>query len=365
MIVLGLALAISSAQATPSPQDYIQKRQEYLKKDEQDRNILAQIFEMQKNLKKINHEKGTLVSKRENTQKQIEKLNPLVQSAEGHLLDQKIELQKRLLYISKFQDMNFLKILFSSQAPSELDRNLRILKNFTQRDYLVLKKYFANVKVLKTKKEELSHKIKSVAELEAAVAQKEKQLQSQTKKKNQLLAEIQNQKKNLFQKLRLIRAKATQSVDDLKKQEFLSTILEPLFFEKRGELDLPTKGHIIQKYGYFEHPVYKTQIRNKGVFIQAPLLSDVQAVADGEVVYEEKIPMAGYTIIINHGDHYYSVYSYLGEPLVHLRENVSEGEILATSVSYHPFLGQGMYFELRHFSEPEDPQPWFAARGVL
>ena len=347
------------------PGVYEKDRKAYLLKDEQNRNVLSQLFEMQKNLKKINHEKGRLISKKENIEKQIEKLNPLVQSAEGHLLEQKIGLQKRLIYISKFQNMSLFKILFSSQTPSELDRNLRILKNLSEKDYHTIKKYFASVKVLKAKKEELSQKNESVVKLQRQVEQQEALLHSQTKKKNHLLVEIQNQKKNLLENLKNIRQKAIRNDDDLKKQEFLSTILEPLFFEKKGTLELPATGKIVQKYGYFEHPSYKTQIRHKGIFIRAPLISDVKAVAGGSVAFIERNAIANYTLVIDHGDHYYSVYSYLGEPTVGLEDKITEGQVISHAVSLNPYLGEGVYFELRHFSEPEDPQPWFASRRKL
>src|SRR5690606_8683854 len=87
---------------------------------------------------------------------------------------------------------------------------------------------------------------------------------------------------------------------------------------------------------------------------------EAKAVAKGKVVYIDRSRESGNTIIIDHGDHYYSVYSYVDDPAVKLDEEVQEGQVLAKSVHNHPFFGEGLYFEMRHFSEPIDPAKWLA-----
>lgn len=363
MLFLLLFLFQAHASDGGSAQVYERNRQDYIKKEELNRNVLSQLYQMQQGIKKINSDKNKLLAKKEIAERHIEKLNPLVQFAEKRILDQKIEIQKRLLYILKFQDMSILKVVFSSQTPSSLDRNLRILKNLTDRDYTLLKTYFKNVTTLKSKQAELIAKQKLLIQLGKDISSKEAQLKTKSIAKNKILVEIKSQKKRLLSKLQDIRNKKTKNIrmvssDDLKKEEFLSTLFEPLFFEKKGTLIEPTSGRIIQKFGYFEHPKYKTQIRNKGIFIGTNKLTDIKAVAKGRIVYLESSKSSGYTIVIDHSDHYYSVYSYVSEPIVTLNEEVLEGQVLAHAVRNHPFFGEGLYFEMRHFSEPVDPIAW-------
>lgn len=343
---------------------YEKNRQDYILKEEQNRNVLSELYRTQQNIKKINSDKNKLLIKKDNTEKHIEKLNPLVQSAEQKISSQKIDIQKRLLYIVKFQDMSVLKVVFSSQNPSELDRNLRILKNLTDRDYTLLKTYFKNVKTLKVKQKELLAKQQSLLLLEKEILNKEAQLKSGSEKKNKMLADIDNQKSKLLAKLKDIRKKKSQSTsditkDDLKKEEFLSTLFEPLFFEKKGKLNAPVDGVVLQKYGYFSHPKYKTQIRHKGLFIGTNSMTDTKAIAKGRVVHLENSKESGYTMVIDHADHYYSVYSYINDAAVKIHEDVLEGQVIARSVRSHPFFGEGLYFEMRHFSEPVNPIAWF------
>ncbi len=364
MLAIILSTFVFSAQATDSAADvYERNRQNYIQKEEQNRNVLSDIYRAQQDIKRINSEKNKLLIKKENTQKHIEKLNPLVHSAEQRILAQKIEIQKRLLYILKFQDMSVLKVVFSSQSPSEMDRNLRILKNITDRDYILLKAYFKNIKTLKAKQQELLAKQQSLSQLEKDILKKEEQLKKSSDRKNLMLAEIENQKSKLLSRLQKIRQKKTRDIkqfskDDMKREEFLSTLFEPLFFERKGQLSTPVDGKLTQKYGFFSHPKYKTQIRHKGLFISSETLAEIKTIAKGKVAHVDYSKSSGYTVIVDHSDHYYSVYSYVGEPQVKIGDEVFEGQIVAKSVNRHPFFGEGLYFELRHFSEPVDPIAW-------
>lgn len=358
-MILSLLLTLSvSVQANGTASAYEKNRQDYIQKEEQNRNILSDLYRAQQNLKRINSDKNKLLIKREATEKHIEKLNPLVQSAEQNILAQKIDIQKRLLYILKFQDMSVFKVVFSSQSPSEMDRNLRILKNLTDRDYALLKTYFKNIKTLKIKQVELLAKQQSLLTLEKEILKKETELKSGSEKKNKMLVDIDSQKTKLLSKLKEIRAKKSQSTEDLKKEEFLSTLFEPLFFEKKGKIAIPIHGNIVQKYGYFSHPKYKTQIRHKGLFIGSDTLAEAKAIAKGKVVHIEQSKSSGFTIVVDHSDHYYSVYSYVTDPIVKLHDEIVEGQTLSKSVLNHPFFGEGLYFEMRHFSEPVDPIAW-------
>lgn len=177
MLLFTLSLSLNMVLANQDKVElYQQKRQEYLSKEVQNRNILSEIYEMQKSLRKINQEKNKLFTNKKNIDDQIAKLEPVVNKANKNISDQRIKIQKRLQYIYKFQDMGLLKVLFTAQAPSELDRNLRILKNITEEDYQNLKRYFKNVKTLRIKQNELNNKKEVVLAMEKQIVLKEKQL---------------------------------------------------------------------------------------------------------------------------------------------------------------------------------------------
>lgn len=337
--------------------NYLLQKNKFLKKEVQNRNILSELYQAQMSIRKLHHDKSKIKQKVDNAQRSIDKIAPVVDKAESSLMSQKIQIQKRLMYILKFQDMSFLKIIFSSQTPSQMDRNLRILKGLTEVDYINLKSYFQNVKALIFKKKELVTKKEDLQKLLKELDLKEQELVSKTQEKNEMLAKLDKQQKNLIKELRKIRQENKNLTAE--RREFLNTILEPLFFERRGSLRMPMDGKVIQGYGVLEHPIYKTQFRHKGVFIKPSSSQFVKSVAKGRVSYIGEMPGLGMTLILDHGDHYFSIYSHIKNIEFNVGDTIEEGQTFARVGLPNPFLGEGLYFELRHFSEPVDPQDWF------
>ncbi len=66
----------------------------------------------------------------------------------------------------------------------------------------------------------------------------------------------------------------------------------------------------------------------------------------------------GRTLIIDHGDHYYSVYSNIEGIDVGLGDEVEQNQVVAKSGLDPARSIEGIYFEIRHFSEPADPSLW-------
>lgn len=337
--------------------NYLLQKKKFLNKEMENRNILSDLYQAQINIRKLHGDKSKLKQRVDNTQRSIDKISPLVNRAEEALMGQKIQIQKRLAYILKFQDMSFLKVVFSSQTPSQLDRNLRILKGLTEMDYMNLKSYFQNVKALRYKKKELVVKKEELQKLLGQLDKKEQELVQKTQEKNGMLAKLNKQQKNLLKDLKKMRAENKNLTSE--RQEFLTTILEPLFFEKKGSLKKPIDGKVLQNFGVLEHPVYKTQFRHKGIFFGSDSGTQIRSVSRGKVTYIGEVFGFGQTIIVDHGDHYFSIYSHLKNIEAKLGDAVEESQVLAQVGSPHPLFGEGLYFELRHFSEPVDPMEWF------
>ncbi|MGE0633330.1 MAG: murein hydrolase activator EnvC, partial [Pseudobdellovibrionaceae bacterium] len=68
----------------------------------------------------------------------------------------------------------------------------------------------------------------------------------------------------------------------------------------------------------------------------------------------------GTTVILDHGDHYYSIYSGLSKVKVEIGDEIETRQVIAEA-GWVPETGMpGLYFEVRHFSEATDPSSWFA-----
>jgi septal ring factor EnvC (AmiA/AmiB activator) len=94
-----------------------------------------------------------------------------------------------------------------------------------------------------------------------------------------------------------------------------------------------------------------------GVEMLAPSGTAVRSVAAGRVSFADRYDDYGLTVILDHGDHYYSVYASLAGADVHVGDTITAGARVGTvgSVDGTP---PKLYFELRHNATTIDPAPW-------
>lgn len=93
-----------------------------------------------------------------------------------------------------------------------------------------------------------------------------------------------------------------------------------------------------------------------GLEIRAPLGTPVRAVFAGRVVFADCYGPYGRIVILDHGDHYYTVSGNLESALVKTGADVEAGERIGAVGDD----GQGamLYFEVRHGLQTMPPGPW-------
>lgn len=130
----------------------------------------------------------------------------------------------------------------------------------------------------------------------------------------------------------------------------------------KGKLPWPVssdrKPVIASKFGKQIHPVLKTERENTGIDIKVEAVSNVLAVADGEVSILTFIPGFGNTLIINHYDGYRSIYAHLSEITVVESQKVKTGEKIAQVDD--SIEGKILHFEIWLGRDKQNPELWLA-----
>jgi len=93
-----------------------------------------------------------------------------------------------------------------------------------------------------------------------------------------------------------------------------------------------------------------------GLEVRAPLGAVVRAVFGGKVAFADRYGAYGKIVILDHGDHFYTVSGNLSEVDVRLGDEITAGERVGTVGDD----GEGplLYFQVRHGSETLAPGPW-------
>ena len=95
----------------------------------------------------------------------------------------------------------------------------------------------------------------------------------------------------------------------------------------------------------------------RGLTMRAPLGSPVRAVYPGRVAFADRYADYGKTVIIDHGDRYYSLSANLNDIGVSAGDELTAGAHIGTVGDSG--TGPALYFELRHGVEAVDAAPWF------
>ncbi|MGO9835707.1 MAG: murein hydrolase activator EnvC family protein [Polyangiaceae bacterium] len=104
------------------------------------------------------------------------------------------------------------------------------------------------------------------------------------------------------------------------------------------------------------HPAHREGTDGPGLEIHAAVGSVVRAVFAGRVAFADRYGPYGRIVILDHGDHYYTVSGDLDEIDVKIGQEIGAGERLGTVGDD----GQGamLYFEVRHGSQTVQPGAW-------
>jgi murein hydrolase activator len=125
-----------------------------------------------------------------------------------------------------------------------------------------------------------------------------------------------------------------------------------------GKLDWPVEGAIVYRFGRDTLPSGGI-IRWNGVGIAAAVGAPVKAVASGKVRLVGQFGTYGLTVVLEHGNGYYSVYSHLETAAVKLGANVQKGEAIGAVGGANSDYGPHLHFEIRGENQTAlDPTTW-------
>ncbi len=129
-----------------------------------------------------------------------------------------------------------------------------------------------------------------------------------------------------------------------------------------GKLDWPVEGRIVYRFGRDTLPSGGV-IRWNGIGIAAAVGTPVHAVEAGAVRLVGQFGTYGLTIIIEHGNGYYSIYSHLNSAGTKVGATVGKGQTIGTVGGANSDYGAHLHFEIRGENQIAlDPAEWLRRR---
>jgi septal ring factor EnvC (AmiA/AmiB activator) len=308
-----------------------------------------ELYQKEKELKQM---ESQLVQTRERLQQIKNQISLLSKRTERT----KEELFSRLIALYKMERIPTGGFLFASHSYPDLLRLDKYLKVIIDYDASLVKTYRHQVALKERYQEELiqdqSQWQRNISEIE----KKKKEVTKVKEEKQGLLRSIQSQKV-VTQKVIVEleeRGKELQTlIGKLEREKSLLAYGKPKSDILKGKLTPPVQGKVLS--------LFKEKGQN-GIEIKAPMGAEIRAVLSGKVLYADWFKGFGNIVIIDHGDHTFTVSGYCSELLKKSGDPVSQGETIALVGSAGSLKGPCLYFEIRHLGKPQDPMEWLAFR---
>ncbi|MGC9323128.1 MAG: murein hydrolase activator EnvC family protein [Desulfomonilia bacterium] len=169
---------------------------------------------------------------------------------------------------------------------------------------------------------------------------------AQREKKERILASLSRESRTYSEEMKKL-------LERLKERSMERTTG---IFLKKGALPWPVNGTVLRGFGRYTENGF-AQISN-GIDIQVAEGSPVLSVYKGKVVFYNWINKFGNTMILDHGEGYYSVYGHLQEALRSPGQDVGDGEVIGVVGQTGDVTSPMLHFEIRFHDKPQDPGMW-------
>lgn len=295
--------------------------------------------------------------------------------SQDRLSESQAVLDRRLRDIYKMGPLHTVQVLLGATSFADLLNRYRYLQQIASTDRQLVERVRALEAELSEQNEELRQRMAQLGSLRQDRVSEIAQLRSVEEERQAALDEFRSRE-----------ARATSRLDELEADESRLTALIDELEERRraleaararaggptitaadeGSLDWPLDGELIYRFGREQRPNGMV-LRWNGIGLAAPPGTPVRAVKAGRVVLAGPFEGYGPTVVLSHGDGFYTLYLYLEEIGVVEGRDVEAGQVVGTVGGAGTPEGPHIEFQIRaplQGSSPsaQDPLEWLRPR---
>jgi|GEM_PF-1387844 len=330
-----------------------EKKEEIKISEEKAKQILNDIDKLDKQTNdlnneiiKLNKEKAILINEINDTQKRIIAINKDIQSKKEMIAD-------RIVANFKLHQIGYLQLLLTSESPVDMEKRYTFLNYIIRHDEKEERDYINAQDSLINEQNKYNQQRLQLDALTDNLNRQKLELASARKQKEQILASIRYSAQATRKVLAQLQNSEMKLQDTLKSLES-SSGKQIGFAAMEGRLPFPVKGKIEKIFG----KTTENFIKSNGVLFHVTADAPVKAVYQGNVVWSEWLKGYGNTIILDHGNRYFTIYAHLGSTDVKVGDHVEEGETIGKVGEVGVGNDTTLYFEIRHGEKPLNPENW-------
>jgi len=294
--------------------------------------------------------------------------------SQDRLSESEAVLNRRLRDIYKMGPLHTAQVLLGATSFTDLLSRYRYLRQIASTDRQLVERVRTLQGQLVTQNDELRERMAQLGGLRQDRVSEVAQLRAVEREREAALADFRTREQRASSRIGELEADETRMtalIDDLESQRRALEAARaraggPTISESdAGLLDWPLDGEVVYEFGRQQRN--GMVLRWNGIGLAAPIGTPVRAVKAGRVVLAGPFEGYGPTVVLSHGDGFYTLYLYLEEIGVVEGRDVEAGQVVGTVGGAETPEGPHLEFQIRaplEGSSPEaqDPLLWLRPR---
>ncbi len=296
--------------------------------------------------------------------------------------ESKATLSRRLRDIYKMGPLHTVRVLLGASSFTDLLNRYRYLQRVASFDRALVDRVLTLEQALSDKNVELQQRMAELGSLRQNRLSEVAQLRSVEAERQATLQEFRSRERQTQTRLEQLEAdegRMTGLIADLERRRVEEELRRAAGIESRpaaattlssadaGSLGWPLDGDLIYRFGRERRP-NGLVLRWNGVGIAAPAGTPVHAVRGGRVVLAGPFEGYGPTVVLSHGDGFYTLYLYLEDIGVVEGRDVEAGQVVGTVGGTETPEGPHVEFQIRAPTDggapqAQDPLRWLRPRS--
>lgn len=282
-------------------------------------------------------------------------------------------LENRLRNMYEYGDTSYLNAIFSAHSFRDLLNRTQYIKYVNEYDNKIYDEYLLSIEKVEEKITEIDEQIEKIEILQEEANESKAQLETEIANKKVLLAKVEEDEAANQASIEQLESEEAQVQQLIKEAEEAAKKAAEEAAAKAQQAQqqasfkytggkfgwpVPSVSRISSYYGYRIHPIFGTKKLHAGIDIPSGTGTDVVAAESGTVTAARYMSGYGYTVIINHGGGYSTLYGHNSKLLVSTGDSVKKGQHIAEMGSTGNSTGPHCHFEVRINGATTNPLPY-------
>jgi murein hydrolase activator len=285
------------------------------------------------------------------------------------------QVKSRLMAYYRMGDVGYLNMLFSASSLHELQDVEEYFKRLLRHDQQMIVTFHQKIAEVSAAHKELEEEKAKLAALLDDNQKQERRTAATRQQQMDFLETIKDEQKLYqlaVQEMEKDALLLTAAFDKLREESPALQLQRQSRSEKKkraepdahdfttqkGFLLPPVAGSVIISFGQEIPGRFGITTPAHGIGIKTEAGAQIRAIYQGTVAYSGYLRGYGNLLIIDHGRQYYSLMSRAALFLKEKDSEVQTGEVIGIMGDKSQLPAEGLHFEIRHGSKPENPLSW-------